>query len=432
MNRREERARRDAVRADRWEQKWDLWWTRFLAAVPWVLLAASVVAILNRPGQTGDGPAVTVGLTLLAAAWVLLGSTLLRSGQPDRPALTVVYFVGLVAVSALLMAHDLLFLIFAVTPFFHALLLSMRWIFPGVALTSIAFNAFAIGVPGSGMGSGDDMTFVQNLLLYVGVVALQTVTIGGGMVAGEMTSRHWKERKQMVARLEAALEENAGLHAQLLTQVREAGVNDERQRMAREIHDTLAQGLTGIVTQLHAVQRSWRDPETAHTHVDRALSLARESLTEARRSVQALRPQQLEQSQLPEALAELTLSRGQETGIRPDLEVTGDPVSLSPAIEVALFRVAQEALTNVAKHANASRVGVTLSYLDDVVLLDVRDDGRGMPEEPPAGFGLTSMRQRVRGIGGSMAIESEPGAGTAVSLTVPLVPDAEPAYEEKT
>lgn len=99
---------------------------------------------------------------------------------------------------------------------------------------------------------------------------------------------------------------------------------------------------------------------------------------------------------------------------------------MSPAIEAALFRVAQEALTNVARHAQASRAVVTLSYLDEVVLLDVRDDGRGMARGRSGGFGLSSMRQRIRSIGGSVEIESEDGRGTAVSASVPVVPDTGP------
>ncbi|MER5324513.1 sensor histidine kinase [Streptosporangium roseum] len=94
---------------------------------------------------------------------------------------------------------------------------------------------------------------------------------------------------------------------------------------------------------------------------------------------------------------------------------------LSPAIEVALFRVAQEALANIGKHAAASRAGLTLSYAGDVVLLDIRDDGKGIDGSSDKGFGLSSMRQRVRGVGGTLEIESAPGEGTAVSAGVPAL-----------
>jgi signal transduction histidine kinase len=225
----------------------------------------------------------------------------------------------------------------------------------------------------------------------------------------------------MVSKLEAALEENAGLHAQLLTQAREAGAMDERQRMAREIHDTLAQDLTGIITQTQAALRVWETPDHALPHLERALGLAKDGLAEARRSVQALRPRELDEAQLPDALGELAQRWMGDTDVGLHYDVTGEPVALSPAIEVALFRVAQEALTNVSKHANASRVGLTLSYLGDVVLLDVRDDGTGIKNARPNGFGLKSMQQRIKSIGGTMEIESRPGEGTAVSASVPAI-----------
>ena len=226
------------------------------------------------------------------------------------------------------------------------------------------------------------------------------------------------------AKLEAAMAENAGLHAQLLAQAREAGVLDERQRMAGEIHDTLAQGLTGIVTQLEAAGAR---PADWHRHVETATQLARDSLTEARRSVQALRPRSLERAPLPEALAEVVERWSGVTGVPAELTTTGTARPLLPEIEVALLRTAQEALANVGKHANATRVGLTLSYMEDLVTLDVRDDGTGFdPAGVPAGtteggFGLTAMRERVRRIAGTLAVESEPGAGTAISACAPAI-----------
>jgi len=191
-----------------------------------------------------------------------------------------------------------------------------------------------------------------------------------------------RQRRELLARLEAAMEENAGLHAQLLTQAREAGVLDERQRMAREIHDTLAQGLTGIITQLEATERASRRPEQWRRHLDQARALARDSLTEARRSVQALRPEPLEDAGLPDAIAHMAGRWSETSGVVSSVETTGEPRPLLAELEMTLFRVAQEALANVGKHANASKVGLTLSYMDDTVLLDVRDDGVGFAAGP--------------------------------------------------
>jgi signal transduction histidine kinase len=156
--------------------------------------------------------------------------------------------------------------------------------------------------------------------------------------------------------------------------------------------------------------------------------LAQRTLTEARRSVQALRPEPLERSHLPDALSDLAERWTRTSGVPVTVEVTGAPRPLITGIEVTLFRIAQESLANVARHARASRAGVTLSYLDDVVLLDIRDDGAGFePDARPregdlhGGFGLSSMRQRVREAGGTLEIESGPGQGTAVGVSVPAI-----------
>ncbi|HZR54451.1 MAG TPA: sensor histidine kinase, partial [Streptosporangiaceae bacterium] len=268
------------------------------------------------------------------------------------------------------------------------------------------------------------------------------VLIGVFTLLGMKTEEQNKARKQMIAelaeanhRLEEMIAENTGLQAQLLTQAREAGAGDERQRMAREIHDTLAQGLTGIVTQLEAAQQTGSEDERER-RISNAKRLARDSLAEARRSVQALRPQALEDSRLPEALAEEVARWSATSGVAGEMETTGEARLLHPEIEVTLLRVAQEALANVAKHAGAARAGVTLSYMEDLVSLDVRDDGAGFAVtesdghhsgeshgDPAAGgFGLIAMRQRVTRLAGQLEIESEPGSGTAVSASLPAIP----------
>ena len=195
---------------------------------------------------------------------------------------------------------------------------------------------------------------------------------------------HAEQREQALTevreanqRLEATLAENAGLHEQLLTQAREAGILDERQRMAGEIHDTLAQGLTGIITQLQAAEQASGDPAGWHRHVAAATRLARESLSEARRSVQALRPEPLERARLSDALTGVAERWSALHGIAVQVTTTGTARPVSPDVEFALLRAAQEALANVGKHARATRVGLTLSYMDHEVALDVRDDGQG-------------------------------------------------------
>jgi signal transduction histidine kinase len=197
--------------------------------------------------------------------------------------------------------------------------------------------------------------------------------------------------------------------------------------MAAEIHDTIAQGLTGIVTQLEAAEQARDRPDDWQRHVRNAIGLARDSLSEARRSVEGLRPEQLETARLPDALAEVARQWSELNDVPVEVITTGDVQPLHAEVEVALLRTAQEALANVAKHANATRVGLTLSYMGDVVTLDVRDDGVGFTvpaagsDVRGAGFGLSAMRQRVARVAGTLAIESEPGGGTAVSARVPAI-----------
>jgi signal transduction histidine kinase len=234
------------------------------------------------------------------------------------------------------------------------------------------------------------------------------------------------ELERTNAALQQALDENAALHAQLLVQAREAGVADERRRLAAEIHDTIAQGLTGIIAQLQVVANT-PDPDLAREHVSRAMDLARHSLGEARRSVHNLAPVALAHDGLPEALENTASEWGERTGVDTRFTVTGTVEQLHDEVAATLLRIAQEALSNTARHAHATRAGVTLSFMGDEVTLDIRDDGSGFDRTAvrertsTGGFGLPGMRARAERIAGSLTVESEPGLGTAVSARVPLV-----------
>ncbi|WP_216592839.1 sensor histidine kinase [Verrucosispora sioxanthis] len=340
------------------------------------------------------------------------------------------YYVGLLAFAAVLVTASPWYGFFAWVGFLHAfLVLDGRWRFVGMAATAVLIaTAQGGGLPSSW----------SNWPLWLVLVLVNLALAGAVSWFNLVGEREDARRKRLVAELAATnrqlaetIQENEGLHAQLITQAREAGVLDERQRMAREIHDTLAQGLTGIITQLEAAEQTRDRSADWRRHVDNALALARESLTEARRSVRALRPEPLETARLPDALAELGDRWSAVHGVTASVSTTGTPRPLHPEIEVTLLRAAQEALSNVARHAAASRVGLTLSYMSDVVTLDVRDDGTGfdltsrsaVPNENGS-YGLTAMRQRVNRVGGELAVESEPGGGTAVSASVPALPGA--------
>ncbi|WP_051297945.1 sensor histidine kinase [Brevibacterium album] len=392
-------------------------WDVLQLVTPWLLLAISTGLYLagvsaHDEGHFGPQAGIVLGLVAASGIWVLFGHTLPVRRGSLRPVPAGIYLAGMLVLCAYLMGYSEVFLVFTIAGFFHAYLLT-PWPMGvlGVLATSVVLNGSAMGV----LESPTPATLTEFAL----IVVLQTAAIGVGVVLLARTGPQEREREELVERLEAALHENAGLHAQLLAQAREAGVLDERQRLAREIHDTLAQGLTGIITQLQATERS--TTTDGDEHVRRALLLARSSLTDARRSVRALAPQELQRAQFPDALRKLTKQWGAETGTEVRFEVTGEPIELSPAIEVSLFRVAQEALANIAKHAEARRAVVTLSYAGPEVLLDVRDDGRGLVTSRGEGFGLTSMRQRIRGIGGHVDVHGAENEGTSVSARVPAI-----------
>jgi signal transduction histidine kinase len=205
---------------------------------------------------------------------------------------------------------------------------------------------------------------------------------------------------------------------------RAGAITDERNRMAQEIHDSLAQGLTGITIQLNAAQaRMTGNPGAAETHIASARDLARTCLSEARRSVWALRPQALEQGTLVTALARVVdqFSSGENSHI--SFAVKGETRLLPPSIELNILRIAQEAITNAVRHSQGDRISVRLEYDRVDVRLEVEDDGSGdIARTKPAsgdGLGLPGMESRAQTIGGRLCLRSKPGEGTLLTLTVP-------------
>jgi signal transduction histidine kinase len=419
-----------------------------LRVLPYVLLAVPLVPYGLSQSPTGGAFGITAGIAAAAAAWITW-FIILRPGWMERPWPMWLFFAGLIAFIAALAVRSPWFAFFTWLGFLYAFrFLTGAWRWVVCVPVAIAF--------GMSQGGGFRRPTVSSVAVWVLLGCVDVVLVGLFVLLGQKTEEQNQARKGMIAelaqanqRLEETMAENTGLQAQLLTQAREAGAGDERQRMAREIHDTLAQGLTGIITQLEAARQTTNDAERER-RIGNAKRLARDSLAEARRSVQALRPQALEDSRLPEALAGEVARWTATSGVAGEVKTTGAPRALHPEVEVTLLRVAQEALANVAKHATASHAWVTLSYIEDVVTLDVRDDGVGfvpsdgslsngsVPNGHPAGggFGLISMRQRVSRLAGQLEIESEPGEGTAVSASLPAIglgpsPQATQAGEPK-
>ncbi|WP_328471363.1 sensor histidine kinase [Actinoplanes sp. NBC_00393] len=329
-------------------------------------------------------------ITLVVAGALAVWHWWFILAHPDwwerRTALMTTYFVGVLAFTVVLLQRSDAFQVFVPAGYVLAFVALPGWLaYAGV----VAANLPALIVDSS------------DPLIAFGV-ATPFAALIGTMV--RLTEREAIRRRELLA-------ENARL-------AREAGVAEERARMAREIHDTVAQGLTGIVTQLEALGDL---PSPARGRVDTARTLARNSLVEVRRSIEALRPGPLQNARLGEATRQAVASWSAQYDVPANFTVTGTPLPVHSELEVTLLRAAQEALSNVGRHARASRVDVTLSYMEDVIVLDVRDDGTGFDPTTAGGFGLTALRQRVDALAGSVDIESAPGAGTAVSVTVPVI-----------
>lgn len=221
------------------------------------------------------------------------------------------------------------------------------------------------------------------------------------------------ERAGLIAQLEQT-------RAELAQANREAGVLAERERLASEIHDTIAQGFTSIVMLAQAAEAVIEsDPARARKQLELVGRTARENLAEARALVAGLAPTALTSATLSDALARLTDRAGQELGITAEFSMTGRLASLGTGAEVVLLRVCQEALSNVRKHAKARSVRVCLRYLAEGVSLDIADDGVGFDSALVSeGFGLRGMRTRVAEIGGRLTVCSADGEGTTVTAEV--------------
>jgi signal transduction histidine kinase len=445
------------------DSRWDRLWSGLL----FVLLAVATVGAVADVTEPLTSRLVTLAIAGLVAAWYWW-MVLAHPAWVERVPLMLVYFAGLILGTAVLVARDPAYFIFSFILYIQPFMLLPT----ALTVPAVAVGAFAVLVAAGGLTDSDQLPVnIGSFILNVGLTSMIGLFIRYLYTQGEQRKQTISQLQQARSELEASAAANSELQAQLLVRARQAGVLDERQRLAREIHDTLAQGLTGIVTQLEAAENAldgqrWADdgdavrvppdgarPDEARRHVDVAKRLARESLAEARRSVQALRPAVLESSHLPEAIADVAAAWSVASGVDAAMVTTGSPGPLHPEVEVTLLRAAQEALANVSKHASAHRVGMTLSYMEDVVSLDVRDDGvgfepsligeattdggnpagdggqggpepsRGRDDPPRAGsFGLIAMRDRIISLGGNLVIETSPGQGTAICASVPRTP----------
>ena len=415
-------------------QFWEERERRSLHALPYVLLVVAVALdIASRGGLTGPG---LIDLAIAAASLVWMVAIELVQRRDGGPTVQAAMFAVLIGLSAALVIRQPVYGFYSFTGYIWAFrTLSPN---PRLRLVGLALVAMLSAIAQTGSGPYDSAGSIAMLagvfLINAGVAGFFTWFAWVGQQQKDRRMRLIAELTEANERLAESLKRQRRAPGAARGQAREAGVGDERRRMAREIHDTLAQGLAGIITQLQAAERAGSGYGPGAKHLQAAVDLARESLSEARRSVEAMRPEPLDGARLPEAMQEVAARWSKLHGVPVAVTTTGTPRVMRPEIEVALLRTAQEALANVAKHADASRVGLTLSYMEDLVTLDVRDDGVGFDGAPElsraqrvvqraaGGFGLAAMQQRVEGVAGTLQIESEPEAGTAISASVPAIP----------
>lgn len=373
-----------------------------------VLLVLTTVRAVTERGGVGGSAAILVTAVLFAALYAA-GAILLERNRSPLTAGIWLSVLGAVWLVLLALTQDGVWLAFPLF-FIQLHLLPRYWGVAAVAFTTVA----AIGgfgwhqhAPGIGMLIGPVLGAAFAVATVLGYQALY---------------RENEQRRRLLDQLTATRHDLAAAE-------RTAGVLAERERLAREIHDTLAQGLSSIQLLLRAAERTLAaDSSPALVHVERAREAAVDNLAEARRFVRDWSPPDLEAGSLPTALHRLCETTSAETGMAVHCHISGDPIALPTAQEIALWRIAQSALANTTQHAAAQRVELTLSYMDTEVALDVVDDGRGFdPAEVPTpgtgpggtGFGLAAMRARARSLGGSFVIESAEHAGTAIAVTLP-------------
>lgn len=411
----------------------------------WLIFVAlatvgTVVVVLAIPSPTMAGAAVSAALVVVLQIvyWMLARPS--RAGIRDNSwrawtylAVSVVLFTVAVVLNpwaslALFALCPELFLMFRPT---------------AAAIAVVAINAVPL-VFRIALQSVSVPEVVQLIGTTVFIVAF-SIFFSSRMTAVTAQS---EERRRLIDELHEREAEVAALSA-------ERGAGAERARIAREMHDTLAQGFTSIITLGHALESELdSDRDAARRHIALITETAQENLTESRRIIAALSPARLEDASLAEALQRLVAQFQAETAAGAEFVLDGAVLPTPAGVEVVLLRVAQECLANVRRHAGARHVDVMLSYADDAVALSVIDDGVGFDPDvveragaggamgeraggatasaaggavgsASGGYGLRGMRARVDEAGGTLAVASRAGGGTSIHAVLPLPSAAE-------
>ena len=380
--------------------EWHWMWEAYVVG----LCAAAVVAVvLLNHRFPGNVPVAAAALACIAVWVLVVGRRPARLPELDwRTFVFVGVAVGLwvlamwaspVAVAAVPAIYPL---VFATLPLGIALLVT----------TAINLVPLTLVLVGQGAGSPN-----MPMVIAITLIGLVATPVVGTAIMTSMRQR---------TRLAALVEELAATRAESARLSREAGAAAERERLAREIHDTLAQGFTSIVALAQAVEPELdSDTAAAKRHVELIRSTARENLAEARAMVAELTPTELRDGSLPAAVQRQCDRLSAETGITATVRVDGELPPLGMATDVVLLRATQEAFANIRKHSQASTVTVVLAPVEYGVRLSVADNGIGLPDEHTEGFGLRGMRARATQVGGAMSATPTPGGGTTVTVEVP-------------
>ena len=362
-----------------------------------LLLLGLAIALTERP-RTPEKVVRLAGLTLATATWIHLWIRDRRKAAAGHPTRWTVplSLLGAVTCMALLLASASFMVL--VPPIVGSLFITLPL---GWALTAVIGVGTVVDITIRRLATSppdDGVLLAFAVVRVVGICAL-------GIVIKTLVAQN-EQRRQLIETL-ADTE-------------RRAGMLEERQRLAREIHDTLAQGFAGIVVHLEAAElASAHGGGDLRANLRSALDVARDSLVDARQMMGALHPELLERRSLPDAVRRVCDDWTRRSQVECGVTITGSECALHPDVEVTILRATQEALANVRKHAEARLVHVTLSYMDEGLALDIRDDGRGLAPHAAEGFGLRAMRERVALLGGTMTLESGRGEGTTVAIALP-------------
>lgn len=372
-----------------------------------LLLAIALARLVGAGGVPWHGW-IIVALTI---AWYALGAGLVHKGK----VWTQVWIAGLVAfwLALTIVSAEFSWIAF---PIFLVAVGALP-ITSAIVVVTVMTSVVVMAQLASGTGN----VVSQIIGPVVGAVVAVGIGLGYQQILAES-----RERGRLVAELTSAHGDLLALQEELAQAQREAGALGERARLARDIHDTLAQGFSSILLLARAGAAAEADQANRRLF-EQIRDVAAENLTEARAVVNALRPDALSDAPLPAAVQRLLDRLRDQTGIVAELHVEGRARPLPTIVEVGLLRLCQGALGNVRTHSGAGRVSVTINYEEDMVLLDIVDDGVGFDPATTrrsagdgSGFGLQAMGERLATLGGTFTVESAPGEGTAVAASVPV------------